>query len=318
MGPASGLPCCFICSVNTTAPENMATCGNPCPEARARLGGVDHNALDVESRALFDRVAARLPATGRLGVAYSGGVDSATLLAVAVSALSRDRVVALLGVSPSLAASERELAHSVAADIGAELVEIKTHEGERAGYVANGPDRCFHCRDELFSVISDVVVAQLGLAAVAYGENADDTRRLDRPGARAAGEHGVLRPLVGLSKQEVRQLARAFGLAVADKPAAPCLASRIPHHTPVTEAKLRQVEQAEAAIRAAGLSDCRVRHHGEVARIEVPVQELGVVVERREDVLRGVRAAGFRFVALDLAGIQSGAFTLPLLSPRHE
>ncbi|MDO5500367.1 MAG: ATP-dependent sacrificial sulfur transferase LarE [Propionibacteriaceae bacterium] len=271
--------------------------------------------LTAETRALFDRVAQQLPATGRLGVAYSGGVDSATLVAVAVRALGAGRVVAVLGVSPSLAASERAIAHRVAADIGAEVVEIETHEGARPDYVANGPDRCFHCKDELFSAISESAVADLGLSAVAYGENADDAVRPDRPGARAAGEHGVLRPLAaaGLSKDQVRELARGLGLAVADKPAAPCLASRIPHHSPVTAEKLAQVEQAEAAVRALGLSDCRVRHHGEVARVEVPVDELGLVVARRAEVLGAVRGAGFRFVAVDLAGIQSGAFTLPLV-----
>ncbi|MDO5682082.1 MAG: ATP-dependent sacrificial sulfur transferase LarE [Propionibacteriaceae bacterium] len=271
--------------------------------------------LNSEAQALFDRVAAALPTTGRLGVAYSGGVDSATLLAVAVRTLGADDVVALLGVSPSLAASERALAHRVAADIGARVEEIETHEGERTGYIANGPDRCFHCKDELFTRISEAVVAEFGLSAVAYGENADDALRPDRPGSRAAGNHGVLRPLAaaGLTKGDVRVLARALGLAVADKPAAPCLASRIPHHSEVTPEKLAQVEQAEAALRSVGLSDCRVRHHGDVARLEVPIAELGLVVDQREEIVRLVRAAGFRFVALDLVGIQSGAFTLPLV-----
>lgn len=274
--------------------------------------------------ALEHRVAARLPVLGpvaadsmspRLGVAYSGGVDSATLLAVAVRRLGADRVVALLGVSASLARSERVLAHRVAAQIGARVIEVPTSEQENPDYVANGPDRCFHCKDELFSRIDAGLAAQLGLVAVAYGENADDAKRLDRPGARAASVHRVLRPLAeaGLTKAEVRRLARAYGLTVADKPAAPCLASRIPHHEPVTTDKLHQVEQAESAVRDLGVSDCRVRHHGAVARVEVPVAELGLVVEHRAEVLAAVRAAGFQFVALDLAGIQSGAFTLPLV-----
>lgn len=272
-------------------------------------------AIDLE---LERRVAAHLPARdsgGRLGVAYSGGVDSATLLAVAVRQLGADRVVALLGVSASLAKAERDLAHRVAADIGARVVEVQTHEQDNPAYAANGPDRCFHCKDELFSRIDDDLVAELGLTAVAYGENADDARRPDRPGSRAATAHRVLRPLAeaGLTKRDVRVLARSYGLAVADKPAAPCLASRIPHHEPVTPEKLRQIEQAEAAVRELGFSDCRVRHHGAVARLEVPVAELAAMVEHREDVLAAVRAAGFRFVALDLAGIQSGAFTLPLV-----
>lgn len=271
--------------------------------------------LTGEPLALLQRVAAELPTSGRLGVAYSGGVDSATLLAVAVRTLGAERVVALLGVSPSLATSERTLAHRVADRIGVEVVEIETHEGEREGYVANGPDRCFHCKDELFTVIDTTVAERLGLAAVAYGENADDALRPDRPGARAAGQHGVLRPLAsaGLTKLQVRLLARALRLPVADKPAAPCLASRIPHFADVTPAKLAQVERAEAAVRAIGVSDCRVRHHGDVARVELPVDEFSFAVERREELLHAVRAAGFRFVALDLGGIQSGAFTLPLV-----
>ncbi len=270
---------------------------------------------------LADRVAACLPenvrsGTGLLGIAYSGGVDSATLVAIAARALGPDRVVALLGVSPSLAATEREIARAVARDLGVPVVEIETHEGDNPAYVANGPDRCFHCKDELFTRIDAGVVDELGLAAVAYGENADDARRPDRPGARAAANHRVVRPLAeaGLGKGEVRRVARWLGLAVADKPAAPCLASRIPHHEPVTPEKLRQVEQAEAGVRRLGVGDCRVRHHGDVARLEVPVDEIGVVVTRREEILAVVRAAGFRFVALDLGGIQSGAFTLPLVT----
>ncbi|WP_425307596.1 ATP-dependent sacrificial sulfur transferase LarE [Ammonicoccus fulvus] len=270
---------------------------------------------------LVDRVAAYLPenvrtGTGLLGVAYSGGVDSATLVAIAARALGADRVVALLGVSPSLAATEREIARDVARDLGVRVVEIETHEGDNPAYIANGPDRCFHCKDELFTRIDAGVVEELGLVAVAYGENADDARRPDRPGARAATNHRVLRPLAeaGLGKGEVRRVARWLGLAVADKPAAPCLASRIPHHEPVTLEKLRQVEQAEAGVRRLGVGDCRVRHHGDVARLEVPVDEIGVVVARREEILAVVRAAGFRFVSLDLAGIQSGAFTLPLVT----
>lgn len=268
---------------------------------------------------LVDRVAACLPSHGPLGVAYSGGVDSATLVAVAARTLGVADVVALLGVSPSLAASERHLAHRVARDLGVRVVEVATYEADNPAYVANGPDRCFHCKDELFTRIDESVVTQFGLVAVAYGENADDAGRPDRPGARAATAHRVLRPLAdaGLTKAEVRKVARALGLAVADKPAAPCLASRVPHHEAVTPARLAQIERAEAGVRAAGLSDCRVRHHGEIARIEVPVEELTVAVEQREAVLGAVRAAGFRFVTLDLGGIQSGAFTLPLVEVRR-
>lgn len=254
-----------------------------------------------------------------LGVAYSGGVDSATLLALAVHTLGADDVVAVLGISPSLATDERTAAHETARVIGARVVEIETHEADSPAYRANGPDRCFHCKDELFTRISDELVAELGLAAVAYGENADDAKRPDRPGSQAATNHRVLRPLAeaGMSKAMVREVARALRLPVADKPAAPCLASRIPHFEEVTPEKLRQVDRAEAGLRRLGFTDSRVRHHGDVARIELLPAELGTAVERREEVDRVVRDAGFRFAALDLRGIQSGAFTLPLVSVNH-
>jgi uncharacterized protein len=268
-------------------------------------------------RAAVDRVIGQLTGIGRVGVAFSGGVDSATLLALAVRALGSGRVVALLGVSPSLAADERAAAHDVARFIGVPVVEVETREGDRPQYRANGPDRCFHCKDELFSTIGAEVLDRHGLDRIAYGENADDVRRPDRPGARAATQHAVLRPLAdaGLDKAAVRRVARVLGLPCADKPAAPCLASRIPHHEPVTPAKLAQVETAERALRALGFTDCRVRHHGEVARVELPAAEIArAAADLRDDVHRAVVAAGFRFVAVDLAGIQSGAFTLPLVT----
>ena len=271
-----------------------------------------------EDQAAVDRVVERLAGVGRLGVAYSGGVDSATLLALAVHALGADRVLGIIGVSPSLADDERAAAHAVARAIGAPVVEVATREGERPAYQANGPDRCYHCKDELFTRIADEVLAAHGLDAIAYGENADDMLRPDRPGARAAVEHGVLRPLAdaGLDKTAVRRVARALDLQCADKPAAPCLASRIPHHNPVTPEKLAQIERAEKALRALGFRDCRVRHHGEVARVELRADDLerAVAEPLRGNVQRAVTAAGFRFVAVDLAGIQSGAFTLPLVA----
>jgi uncharacterized protein len=273
--------------------------------------------LSGPERAAADAVAARLAGCAPLGVALSGGVDSSVLLALAARALGPARVLAVLGVSPSLAADERAAAHEVAAHIGVRVIEVQTREGERAGYVRNGPDRCFHCRDELFTRISDEVVDRHGLAAVAYGENADDARRADRPGARAATAHRVLRPLAdaGVDKAAVRRIARALALPCADKPAAPCLASRVPHFDVVVPEKLRQVETAEAGLRALGFRDLRVRHHGEVARIELPPDDLVRAAgdPLREQVRRAVLAAGFRFVALDLGGLQSGAFTLPLV-----
>lgn len=277
-----------------------------------------HQEVAPEVAALIARVAEHLPVRGRLGVAYSGGVDSTTLLAIAVRELGADRTVGILGVSPSLATAERAAAHEIASQIGVGVVEVPTDEGSAAAYRANGPDRCFHCKDELFTRIGDDVVAAHGLAAVSYGENADDALRPDRPGARAATEHLVLRPLAdaGLTKADVRAVAAALGLPNATKPAAPCLASRIPHFREVTPEKLAQVDRAETAVRALGFSDCRVRHHDEVARLELTDHELARAADPavRAALVEGVRAAGFRFVALDLVGIQSGAFTLPLVT----
>src|SRR3954451_24691547 len=171
----------------------------------------------------------------RLGVAFSGGVDSSVMAALAARGLGADRVVAILGVSPSLAATERDEAHAVARHIGVAVAEVETHEGDRPEDRANGPDRCFYCKDELFTRISDEVVDAYRLDAVAYGENADDARRPDRPGSRADTRHRVLRPLadLGLDKAAVRAIAREYALPSADKPAAPCLASRIPHFSVV-------------------------------------------------------------------------------------
>lgn len=273
--------------------------------------------LDERDRAAAAAVATLLAGRAPVGVAFSGGVDSSVLLALAARSLGRQHVLALLGVSPSLAADERTAAHEVAAYLDVRLIEVETHEAQRDAYVRNGPDRCFECRDELFTRIADDVVEQHGLASVAYGENADDAVRSDRPGALAATAHEVLRPLAdaGMRKDQVRRIARALGLPSADRPAAPCLASRIPHFEAVLPDKLRQIEAAEAALRRLGFDELRVRHHGEVARIELPHGDLVRAVQEplRSQIQTAVNEAGFRFVALDITGIRSGAFTLPLI-----
>lgn len=277
--------------------------------------------LSTATRADAEAVADALSDVKRLGVAYSGGVDSAVLLALSVRVLGRDRALGLLADSPSLARHELQIARSVAAQLGADVVEFATHEGDRPQYRANGADRCFYCKDELFTVISETLAEDLSLDAVAYGENADDAKRLDRPGAEAATRHRVLRPLAqaGITKARVRALAHDLGLSVADKPAAPCLASRIPHGEQVTPEKLRQVETAEQVLRDLGFSDSRVRHHGKIARIEVPLAEIGRFADDtvREQALRAIRASGFSYVTIDLAGMQSGAFTMQIIT-RHD
>ncbi len=264
---------------------------------------------DPRLSALADEVGTALAGVRRLGVAFSGGVDSTLLLALAVRTLGAERVVAITGVSPSLARRELAAARRLASALGVEHVELETAEADLPEYRRNDLDRCFHCKSTLFEGIDHRLLASYGLDAIAYGETADDVVRDDRPGARAADEHSVLRPLAtaGLGKTDIRALARALGLPNADKPAAPCLASRIPHHSEVTPQKLRQVEEAEDALHDLGLTELRVRHHGDLASIEVPLDLLGVVAtELRERVLTAVRAAGFRSVTLDLAGFSSG------------
>src|SRR6201987_6488401 len=286
------------------------------------MTSVTDQPLTGEVSVAAQAVGSRLLGGAPLGVAFSGGVDSSGLLALAVRGLGADQVVGILGVSPRLGADDRRAAHQGAAVVGARIVEIQTREGDNPAYRANGPDRCFHCKDELFTRIEDEVAGAYGLAAVAYGENADDMMRPDRPGSRAASNHEILRPLAdaGLGKAAVRAIARALQLPRADKPAAPCLASRIPHHQEVSEAKLAQVEAAEKALRVLGFAEGRVRHHGEVARIELPAGELmrAVSPPAREQIHAAITAAGFLFVAVDLAGIQSGAFTMSLLPVTRE
>jgi uncharacterized protein len=253
----------------------------------------------------------------RVGVAFSGGVDSTVLLALCARVRGPANTIAILAVSESLPVDEATAARSIAESIGVRVVEIRTRELDLEQYRANGPDRCFFCKDELFTRIDQQVLAAHELDAVAYGENADDVRRLDRPGARAASDHGVLRPLAraGLTKAQVRAVARQLGLPNADKPAAPCLASRIPHHEPVTAEKLRQVEQAESALRALGFSDLRVRHHGTWARVELAHDDVprAMVEPMHGAVIGAVRECGFPAVTIDPRGIRSGAFTMALV-----
>lgn len=266
--------------------------------------------MDAVQSARLEVLRAELRRLGEIVVAYSGGVDSSVLLAVAAEQLG-DRAVAVTGVSASLAPDELEEARSLAERLGARLVELDTHELEDPRYVRNAPDRCYFCKSELF----DRVLAWArdnGLANVADGLNADDDPT-DRPGVRAADERGVLSPLrdAGLAKADVRAVARALNLPVADKPAAPCLASRIPHGTAVTAERLEAVGRAERGIRALGFRELRVRHHGPLARIEVPVGDVDRVLALRSDVVAACRDAGFRFVTVDLDGLRTGGASRP-------
>lgn len=239
-------------------------------------------------------------------VAYSGGVDSTLLLRLATDELG-DRAVGALASSPAYPESEQEEARVLARFLGARLVELSTDEVELDAYARNNPDRCFHCKEELFDKL-EPVQRKLGLDHLAYGATADDADG-HRPGHGSAIRRGVRFPLLeaGMGKPEIRAAARELGLPNWNKPSFACLSSRIPHGTQVTVEALRKIEAAEAAIKALGFSQVRVRHHGDVARIEVEGPEIARLVTQRERVVDAVRKAGYKFVSADLEGYATGS-----------
>lgn len=249
-----------------------------------------------------------LRALGRTLVAYSGGTDSAFLAWAAHQALG-DRMLAVIADSPSLARFQLADAIAFAREQGIPLEVIPTSELDRPEYVRNDSARCFHCKDELFSVMKDFGAAR-GFETIAYGVNLDDKSDF-RPGQAAASQHRVAAPLLdaGLSKQDVRTLAHEASLRIWDKPAAACLSSRIEYGRPVTTEALSAVEQGEEAIRQLGFRQFRVRHHGEIARIEIARDELprALTLEMSAEFTRIFKSLGFKFVTLDLEGFRSGS-----------
>jgi uncharacterized protein len=243
---------------------------------------------------------------GSVVVAYSGGLDSAFVLSVAHEVLG-DRALALTAVSPSLPQREREDAERIAQKLGAQHQLIHSNEIHNPSYAANPENRCFHCKSELY-MLTERLRAERGFAHVANGTNVDDLGDY-RPGLQAATDAGVRSPLVEaeLHKDEVRALAQELGLDFWDKPAAACLSSRIPYGTAVTPERLLQVETLEDALHALGLRQVRVRYHDALARIEVAQAELERAFAARDAITRAGKAAGFTFVALDLAGYRSGS-----------
>jgi uncharacterized protein len=239
-------------------------------------------------------------------VAYSGGVDSSLLLKVALGELG-ENAVAVLASSPAYPESEQEEARSLAKQLGAKLVEVSTSEVELEAYRRNNPDRCFHCKEELFETLQPIQ-RDLGLNHIAYGATADDAGD-HRPGHGSAIRRGVRFPLLeaGMGKAEIRAAARRLGLPNWNKPSFACLSSRIPYGTEVTVDALRQIEAAEAAVKALGFRQVRVRHHGDVARIEVESAEIARLLEHREQIVDALRAAGYKFVSLDLEGYATGS-----------
>ncbi len=281
------------------------------------LPTTDAAPLDPALAAKYAHLRASVQALGSVLVAYSGGVDSALLLKVAHDELG-EHALGALAISPAYDDDETAAALDVAARMGIPVVTITTHEMENPAYVANGPDRCFHCKDELFDRLAPLA-AERGLAHIAYGVNRDDLGDF-RPGHRAARQHGVSGPLqdAEMGKDDIRALAHHLGVPVWDKPALACYSSRIPYGTTVTVAALRQVGQAERLVRSFGFARVRVRHHDTIARIEVDAADLPRIIqpEVREPIERGLRDLGYLYVTLDLRGYRMGSLNAAL-RPAH-
>ena len=262
--------------------------------------------LDRHDATRLDQARGIVRDLGSVLVAYSGGVDSSLLLKLALEELGKG-AVAVLASSPAYPESEQQEARTLARSLGARLVEVSTSEVELEAYARNNPDRCFHCKEELFDTL-EPIQRDLGLRHLAYGATADDADD-HRPGHGSAVRRGVRFPLLeaGMGKSEIRAAARTLGLPNWNKPSFACLSSRIPHGTAVTVAALRQIEAAEAALKAIGFRQVRVRHHGEVARIEVEPAEIPRLVEERGRVISALREAGYKFVSVDLEGYATGS-----------
>jgi uncharacterized protein len=265
---------------------------------------------------LADKVAqlnTLLDELGSVVVAYSGGIDSTLLLKVAHDRLG-ERALAITAVSASLPAAERREAEAIAREIGARHVLLESHETDSLEYLANTPDRCYFCKQEVYTDLVAYARSH-GFAHVVDGTNLDDAGD-HRPGRQAAREHGVRSPLKesGFTKDDIRRLARQLGLPNWDKPSAACLSSRIPYGVTITLEQLSQVERAEAALHALGLRQVRVRHHGSVARIEVEESDFPIVIAHREAIQDTFKSLGFTYITLDLAGFRSGSMNETLVS----
>jgi pyridinium-3,5-biscarboxylic acid mononucleotide sulfurtransferase len=255
--------------------------------------------------AKLDDLQRAIEALGRVVVAFSGGADSTFLAGVARRTLGREGALCATAVSPSLAPEELADCRSLASELDLHWIEVETTELDDESYSANGTDRCYHCKANLLEALGSI--ADKEGATVVLGVNVDDLGD-HRPGQRAAAERGAVFPLVsaGFTKDEVRTASRLMGLPTWDKPAAACLASRVPYGTPVTLGTLAQVARAESALKALGFGQVRVRHYGNLARVELELAELPDALNRREQVVAALRDAGYRYVTIDLEGFRSG------------
>jgi uncharacterized protein len=254
---------------------------------------------------------------GSVLVAYSGGVDSALVMAVAHRELG-EKALACIGISPSYPVREMRDAVKLAEALGVPYRLVNTEEYLDPNYAANPNNRCYFCKSELHNQLKEILVGE-GWGVVLDGNNASDVGDY-RPGMQAARERGVRSPLLeaNIAKAEVRALAHHLGLPIWDKPAMACLSSRVPHGTPITPELLRQIEAAEDVLVELGFRQFRVRHHNEIARLELPAEEFPKAIEEHMAIVNGVKAAGYRFVTLDLAGFRSGSLNgastaIPLL-----
>ena len=265
------------------------------------------NQLKAELRQKIESCQNYLRTIGKIAVAFSAGVDSTFLLALAVDTLGSENVLAAIGISPSLAERERIEGQELAIAIGARYVEFQTGEMSNPDYAANPANRCYFCKNELFSKLGELA-RENGFDTIASGANADDTGDF-RPGLKAGEELGVRNPLLeaGLTKDEIRTVSKAMGLPTWEKPAMACLASRVPYGQEISSEKLSRIEKAEYVLKDLGFRQCRVRDHEGIARIEVPKEDLARIIELREQIVDPLNALGFKYVSLDLKGFRSGS-----------